>query len=108
MPTCGDGTVGTRGDCVACSKATNAMTAGDGTDAGTCPESTDVCLSSGECKCQKDRVGGGDDDGTTDSNTCGTGSCCCSNGNCKTIAELGVAMCSATTLTDGTTAYNGC
>ena len=79
---------------------------GDGTSAGTCTDTELMCKADGTCKCAKVTGTAGDGDGTT-MGSCGTGECCCSDGTCKTIAALGIAACTATTLTAGG-AYNGC
>ena len=91
MPLCGSAaqTGTTVGACGKCQK-TVADGAGDG-DAmsqGTCTETGDMCLASGECKCQKDNTGGGDGDGKQ-TGTCTTaGTCCCSNGQCTALATI--------------------
>ena len=82
---------------------------GDGSAQGTCADAGDVCLASGECKCQKTAGGIADDNGktVTSDTTCSAGSCCCSTGECKTFADLDVTACTDANTISGS-AYAGC
>ena len=84
---CGDGTVGTLGECVKCSKDASAGTPGDGDGSaqGTCADSSHRCIPDGSCKCTNAAMtafGNGMSQGT-----CAAGQCCCGTGVCVTAAS---------------------